>query len=219
MSWLQQKQSRLKCKVGWPLLWENRITNQKHWSTSGQAMGWWNLQCLSSSIQCISFIKGQQQKYSCWRTWSCKWIPMHASSMAPSWGGSLAGKTTQRNNQSVLILGMMQRSINLSITNLFVQRKLLVWRVERCPHLPPMYSNHKLVRNTLELCQYVMLEEEQQSFRTQQLDKEHLMTAAVKIESTAFRKWEFEGITNIENSQGKKPFYFAAGKCIRQYKQ
>ena len=81
----------------------------------------------------------------------------------------------------------------------------------------------------MERCQYVMSEEEQKSFRTQLLDEEQLMTAADKIERTAFRKmWELEGITDIENeiklnrlqgSRGKKPFYLAVGKRIRQYKQ
>ena len=95
--------------------------------------------------------------------------------------------------------------------------------------VPPHHPEANLIKKSLELCQYVMSEEELFAFRAGTFtDEEALRTAADEIERRAFRKmWEFEGFDDIDRKEaennnggrGQQPTYGAVGSRVREYKK
>lgn len=84
------------------------------------------------------------------------------------------------------------------------------------------------VRNTLELCQLVVTEDEIKSLEVK-MNREELKMLAVLIQNRAFEHmWTLEGVTDIElekqlekkksSSQQKKPFYGPMGRRVRNLK-
>jgi len=88
-------------------------------------------------------------------------------------------------------------------------------------------KNHSVVRYVLELCHFVMDDNERQAFKLQSYDsKEAMGDAAANIQRRAFRKmWELEGLNaDVEEqlnkkmgSRGKKPTVAGVGARVRTY--
>jgi hypothetical protein len=95
--------------------------------------------------------------------------------------------------------------------------------------IPGNYNEKQSLRNSLELCDYVMSDEESKALRSTELSEEALMKLAHAVEKKCMRKIiEFEGddpdtVEKLEQkknpSHRKKPTYNAIGKRIRDYKK
>ena len=95
--------------------------------------------------------------------------------------------------------------------------------------IPGSYNEKQTLRNSLELCEYVMSDEESKALKSAGLVQEALMKHANAVERKCFRKMiEFGGddpdtVEKLENkknpSQRKKATYDAIGKRIREYKK
>lgn len=95
--------------------------------------------------------------------------------------------------------------------------------------VPPKYSEKQMVKNTLELCEYVMSDEEKTALKTTGLSEEALITHSKSVQMNSFRMmWEFEGDDpdteeklqkKVNKSQQKKPTYLAIGRRVQEYKK
>ena len=91
------------------------------------------------------------------------------------------------------------------------------------------YSHKSNVKYTLELCQFVMSEDELNAFRNRNsVERGELLQLAAEIETRSFRKmWELEGedpdVSEQTNrkagSKAKKPTYGAVGPRVLKYKK
>jgi len=90
------------------------------------------------------------------------------------------------------------------------------------------YNEPSLMTYSLELCEFVMSEDEKAKFRDKGMDRTELFTLASKVEERAFKKmYEFEG-KNVEEemennkkngSRAPKPTYQGLGKRVFKYKK
>ena len=92
--------------------------------------------------------------------------------------------------------------------------------------IPNSLASPQLVKNSLELCQYVMTSEELASFRGHTIpNNEQLVQLSQDIETRSFRKmWQLEGKDiAVESartgSRAAQPTYGGVGVRIRTYKQ
>jgi hypothetical protein len=87
-----------------------------------------------------------------------------------------------------------------------------------------------MVKNTLEICEYVMTEEEKNALKNNlSLSDQELIENATNIEKRSFRMmWEFEGLDpdieernqlKMNKSQRKAATYLAIGRRVREYKK
>ena len=192
---------------------------------------------LSLTRMCTTTAKGSPQKYDAGTPQSA------AAQGASDVCSQNEGQSTPQNPQPVarpLMFGAEAReisekpctikgqSISQLLISMYKENSLvrLKWKQAK---IPDNYTEKSLARNSIELCQFVMSEEEIEKMKTGGLPDEELMQLATVIGNRAFTKlWELEGLDpNIEaqlnakkkGGQQKKPTYGAVGRRVGDYKK